>query len=59
MRESIKQFVKVVADKLPILEPIYEFGSLQVPGQESFADLRPFFPGKEYIGCDLKRGTEQ
>lgn len=50
MRESIKQFVKVVADTLPILEPIYEFGSLQVPGQESFADLRPFFPSKEYVG---------
>jgi SAM-dependent methyltransferase len=56
MRESIKQFVKVVADTLPILEPIYEFGSLQVPGQESFADLRPFFPGMEYIGCDMQEG---
>jgi len=57
MRESIKEFVKIVADTLPIPEPIYEFGSLQVPGQESFADLRPIFGGKEYVGCDLQEGS--
>ena len=56
MRESIKQFVKIVADTLPIPEPVYEFGSLQVPGQEDFADLRPLFAGKEYIGCDMREG---
>ena len=56
MRESIKQFVRIVADTLPILEPIYEFGALQVPSQEGFADLRPIFPGKEYIGCDMQEG---
>jgi hypothetical protein len=38
MRESIKEFVKICAETLPIIEPIYEFGSLQVPGQEGFAD---------------------
>jgi hypothetical protein len=56
MRESIKQFVKIAADTLPILEPIYEFGALQVPGQEGFADLRPIFAGKEYVGCDMREG---
>lgn len=56
MRESIKQFVRIVANTLPILEPVYEFGSLQVPNQEGFADLRPIFPGKEYIGCDMQEG---
>ena len=56
MRESIKQFVKIVADTLSIPEPIYEFGSLQVPGQEGFADLRPLFAGKEYVGCDMQEG---
>jgi len=56
MRASIKKFVKIVAETLPILEPIYEFGSLQVPGQEGFADLRPIFPGKKYLGCDLQAG---
>jgi SAM-dependent methyltransferase len=56
MRESIKEFVKIVAERLPVLEPIYEFGSLQVPGQEGFADLRPIFAGKEYVGCDMRKG---
>lgn len=56
MRQLIKQFVKICADFLPIKEPIYEFGSLQVPGQEGFADLRPFFLGKKYIGSDVRNG---
>jgi len=56
MRLTIKNFVKICANTLPILEPIYEFGSLQVPGQEGFADLRPLFPGKKYIGADLRKG---
>jgi SAM-dependent methyltransferase len=57
MRESIKEFVKIVAETLPVLEPIYEFGSLQVAGQEGFADLRPVFAGKEYVGCDMREGA--
>jgi len=56
MRESIKQFVKICAETLPVSEPIYEFGSLQVPGQEGFADLRPLFPGKKYVGTDMQEG---
>lgn len=57
MRESIKQFVKICAETLSISEPIYEFGSLQVPGQEGFADLRPLFQGKKYIGADMREGA--
>lgn len=38
MRESVKQFVEVVAKTLPIYEPIFKFGALQVPRQEGFAD---------------------
>jgi len=56
MRREIKDFIKITALSLPIQEPIYEFGSLQVPGQESYADLRPFFLGKEYVGCDYREG---
>ncbi len=57
MRESIKQFVRTCAEVLPISEPIYEFGSLQVSGQEGFADLRPLFPGKRYVGADMRNGS--
>lgn len=56
MRKLIKQFVQICGECLPIPEPIYEFGSLQVPGQEGFADLRPFFPNAEYVGCDMRMG---
>lgn len=57
MRQSIKDLVRIAANSLPIREPIYEFGSLQVPSQVGFADLRPFFPNKEYVGCDMRAGT--
>lgn len=56
MRALIKEFALIVSTTLPIVEPIYEFGALQVEGQEGFADLRPLFPGKEYYGCDMRPG---
>jgi SAM-dependent methyltransferase len=57
MRPSIKKYVKICGETLPIQEPIYEFGSMQVSGQEGFADLRPYFPGMKYIGADMSQGT--
>ena len=56
MRREIKLFVKLCSENLPILEPIYEFGSFQVPAQGLYADLRPFFLGKEYFGTDIRNG---
>lgn len=57
MRQTIKELVSIVINTFPIEEPVYEFGSLQVSGQEDFADLRPLFSGKEYIGADMRPGT--
>lgn len=57
MLKAIRRFAEICARTLPIKEPIYEFGALQVPGQEEIADLRPFFPGKTYIGTDMRHGT--
>ena len=56
MRQNIKDFASIVSTTLPIIEPIYEFGSFQVPEQIKFADLRPLFPDKDYIGCDMRKG---
>ncbi len=56
MRDFIREFVRICTQTLPLEEPIYEFGSLQVPGQEGFADLRPLFPGKRYVGSDMREG---
>lgn len=41
---------------LSLAEPIYEFGSFLVPEQLATADLRPLFPGKVYVGCDMREG---
>jgi SAM-dependent methyltransferase len=56
MRDFIREFVRICTQTLPLEEPIYEFGSLQVPGQEGFADLRPLFPGRPYVGSDMREG---
>ena len=56
MRQLIKEWVSIAATSLPIVGPIYEFGSLQVLGQEGFADLRTLFPNKQYVGCDMREG---
>lgn len=57
MRDNVKAFVRDVAELFEIPEPVYEFGSLQVSGQEGYADLRPIFPDKAYVGCDLRMGV--
>lgn len=56
MRKCVRNFVEIVAQDLPIGEPIYEFGSFQVKGQRKLANLRPIFQGKTYIGCDIRHG---
>ena len=56
MCNTIKHFVKIYAETLPISEPIYEFGVRQAPMQEGFADLRRLFPGRKYIGADIQEG---
>jgi SAM-dependent methyltransferase len=56
MRQSVKDYLTKVLNQYPIKEPIYEIGSYRVEGQEEFADLRPFFPEKRYIGCDMRQG---
>ena len=56
MRKTIKQFVKITAKCLPFPEPIYEFGALQVPGQEGIANLRSIFPDYDYVGVDMREG---
>jgi len=56
VRQSIKDFVSIVSVTIPIIEPIYEFGALQVPDQVVCADLRPLFSNMEYVGCDMRVG---
>ena len=57
MQDSVKLFIKLCAEIIKPRGPIYEFGSLQVSGQEGYADLRRFFDGSDYIGCDMRPGV--
>jgi SAM-dependent methyltransferase len=56
MRDQVRAFVAAAAAAFELRGPVYEFGSLQVPGQEGFADLRGTFSHLPYIGCDMRTG---
>jgi SAM-dependent methyltransferase len=56
MRDHNKAFVRLVSEALDCPGPVYEFGSLQVEGQEQYANLRSFFGSKPYVGCDMRPG---
>ena len=56
MRDHTKEFVRLIAETFDCPGPIIEFGSYQVEGQEQYADLRGLFPGRKYVGCDMRPG---
>jgi SAM-dependent methyltransferase len=56
MRDHNKAFCRLVAETLDCPGPVFEFGSYQVEGQEGYANLRGLFPGREYVGCDMRPG---
>lgn len=57
MRDNVKLLVQSISEIFETPEPVLEFGSLQVPNQEGFADLRPLFKEKTYVGCDMRVGS--
>ena len=56
MRDHNKAFCRLVAETFNCPGPIVEFGAYQVEGQVGFADLRSLFPGKPFLGCDMRSG---
>jgi SAM-dependent methyltransferase len=56
MRDHNKAFCRLVAETFDCPGPVFEFGSYQVEGQEGYANLRELFPGKNYVGCDMRPG---
>jgi SAM-dependent methyltransferase len=55
MHPIVRDFVADVIAVTTLAEPIVEFGSLQVEGEQD-ADLRPLFPGSTFIGTDMRPG---
>jgi SAM-dependent methyltransferase len=56
MNPFLRGVVRAVAESFDLPEPILEIGSYQVPGQEAIGELRPLFPGREYVGVDARPG---
>jgi SAM-dependent methyltransferase len=56
MRNNVRAFVEIAAEAFALDGPVYEFGSYLVEGQRGRGDLRAFFPGRRYIGCDMREG---
>lgn len=56
MREHIEGFAAEAATSLPFTSPIIEIGARPAAGQEDGLNLRQYFPGQEYIGCDIQAG---
>jgi SAM-dependent methyltransferase len=56
MNRFIHGMVRAVSETFDLPGPVLEVGSYQVSGQEALADVRPLFPGREYVGLDMRPG---
>ena len=56
MNQFLNGVARAVAETFDLAGPILEIGSYQVSGQEDIADLRQLFPGKPYVGIDVRLG---
>ena len=54
MNAIMRGLVRAVSETFTLPGPILEIGSYQVEGQESVADLRTLFPGRTYLGMDVR-----
>lgn len=57
MMRAVNTCIRLFADTFDPPGPIVEFGSFYIPGWEHLSDLRPYFPGREYTGCDIRSGS--
>ena len=56
MNKFLSGVARAVAESFELPEPILEIGAYQVAGQESYTNLRNYFPEKEYLGVDARPG---
>jgi SAM-dependent methyltransferase len=56
MNRFLHGVARAVAETFPLPGPLLEIGSYQVAGQEEIADLRSLFPGRDYLGIDVRPG---
>jgi SAM-dependent methyltransferase len=56
MNRFLHGVARAIAETFELPGPILEIGSYQVAGQEPMANLRSLFPGREYLGVDVRPG---
>ncbi len=56
MRDNVRQFLELLTRHYEPPSPVAEIGAFQVEGQESYADVRPYFGERRYLGCDMQAG---
>lgn len=56
MMRAINTSVRLFAEAFEPPGPVVELGSCYPPGYAWLCDLRPYFPGREFVGCDLRTG---
>lgn len=56
MNHFIHGVTRAIAGTFDLPDPILEIGAYQVAGQASIANLRALFPGKKYVGIDMRPG---
>jgi len=54
---AINTCVRLFAEVFDPPGPVIELGSYYPSGYAWLSDLRPYFPGREFIGCDLRAGN--
>jgi SAM-dependent methyltransferase len=55
-RRAITKSIRIFSECFSPAGPVVEIGSYYSPGFEETNDQRKFFPGEEYIGCDIRDG---
>lgn len=56
MRITLLKLLGRLTAEVDFPEPIYEFGAFRVPGQRHLPPVRSYFPGRQFVGCDLEPG---
>ena len=57
MRDHVRAFCAAAVEAFECRGPVVEFGSRTAEGAGPTANLRPLFPQREYIGCDMRAGA--
>jgi SAM-dependent methyltransferase len=55
MMLHVRKFIEACVKHIDWGEPVYEFGAYQVQ-KSDLADLRPLFPGRDFVGSDISDG---